>query len=172
MEARTATLEVCYRRALRGGKESVMREMVTRAAWVCASGVSFNAAAGPEFDQWVAALRKVPSTETLLSTRTVENNILPVLDDILSEKIMESLRRACVVVCCFDGWESMDGSYWLAVCFTRVGGRWQLHSTITNFIRLLARSANSQSLELGRVFNDTLAPQQIVGLAVTDCCGP
>jgi hypothetical protein len=107
------TLEKCYSNVIR--KESVISEMISRMAWVCDSGLSFNAVTGPLFEQWVNEVRSLPKSENLISIKTLQNNALPVLEDILSSQTLNSLQSAEVVSIAFDGWDSADGTYWLVV---------------------------------------------------------
>jgi hypothetical protein len=167
-EKKVVTLQGCYSRALRSAKVPLIKEAVARMVWICASGVSFNAASGPLFDEWQAAARAVPASEHLLTTRTLENNMLPVLEDLLAEDAVAALQRAEVVVVSFDGWDGQDGTYWLGIVFTWVDSDWRLRNVATDFVNLRARSANSQAVEIGRIFHDRLLENQIVGLAITD----
>jgi hypothetical protein len=142
--------------------------MFARSAFLAESGIPHNAFEGELFDQWIQSVRALQTHEKFMSTRTVTDTALPVLDELLYRDAVADLHFAKAVCAVTDGWTSSDGLFWRGVMFHWVGEDWTLHTHGSDFFPITSRVAEAEALQLNEVIQRTLNQDQIVGYCVTD----
>ena len=151
-----------------GKSERAIREMFARAALLAESGIPHNAFEGEFFDQWIRSVRALQTHETFMSTRTVTDTALPILDKLLYRDAVADLHHAKAVCAVTDGWTSADGLFWRGVMFHWVGEDLTLHVHGSDFFHITSRVAEAEGLQLNEVIQRTLSQDQVVGYCVTD----
>ena len=170
-QARDGTIVGCLHNLRIAKSDAILREMFARAAFMTVKGIPFDALSGHEFDVWMDSLYQLFAKslpDALRGTRTVVDNALPVLDDILSAKDNQDLMKAKVVVAVTDGWSGADGLYWIGIIFVFVDDIGSIHYVGTDFFSVLNRGAEALATHLLASFQESLGIDTTVALLVTD----